>query len=91
LQDLNLFDRFRQGLGETARVWEKPGHLFNPDDFADLLSLLRLVLYFSWGGYLISASGNLLLEISHDDVGWLYAVDPNEVDVEALARLDHLA
>jgi hypothetical protein len=90
-QDMNLFDRFRQGLGETAKVGEKPGHLFYPDDQADLLSLLRLVMSFDWAEYLISSSGNLLLEIGHDDAGWLYAADPGKVDKKRLDWVDQLA
>ena len=90
-QDMNLFDRFRQGLGETAKVGEKPGHLFYPDDQADLLSLLRVVMSFDWAEYLISSSGDLLLEINHDNVGWLYAADPRKVDKERLEWIDQLA
>jgi hypothetical protein len=59
LADYNLFDRFRLGLGETAHVSEKPGHLFYPDDRADMLSLVRLVLCFDWDAYLISSFGRL--------------------------------
>jgi hypothetical protein len=89
-QDQNLFDRFRQALGETAKVWEKPGHILNPGDHTDMLSLLRLALYFGWGMHLVASSGNLLLKVFDYDVGSLYAADPAEVEKERLEWLDHL-
>lgn len=90
LQDPNLFDRFRQALGETAKVQEKPGQLFYPDDHADMLSLLRLVLHFGWGIHLVSSSGNLLFRVFDFDVGALYAADPAKLDDERLEWLDNV-
>jgi hypothetical protein len=87
-QDFNLFERFRQGLGETARVWEKPGHLFAANEHDDLLSLARLLLLMGWGLRLIPDSGNLVIEVSDYDWGRLLAADANRVSAEALLRLD---
>jgi hypothetical protein len=89
-EDWNLFKRFRQALGETAELIEKPGHLFSPGDHADLVSLVCLVLYFNWGASVVSFSGKLAVEISHDEIGWLYAAKDREVDKDWLERLDEL-
>ncbi len=87
-QDLILFERFRQGLGETATVMEKPGHLFYPGEFVNLVSVYRLTLSLDWGTYLISSSGDLVIEILHDDWATLYAATPSDLDPERLATLD---
>jgi hypothetical protein len=91
LADYNLFERFRQGLGETSKVWEKPGHLFYPGDEADLLSLLRIALYFMWGVYVISSSGRVVVEVFDGDIAAVYGADPGKLDKELLVRLDDLA
>jgi hypothetical protein len=89
-EDWNLFARFRQALGETAKLIDKPGHLFSADDRADLVSLACLVLYFNWGASIVASSGDLAVEISHDEIGWLYAADEGMVDDEQLAWLDQV-
>jgi hypothetical protein len=88
--DPNLFNRFRQALGSSSTVQEEPGQLFYPADHADLVSMLRLMLWFGWGTYVISSSGRLVLRILDCDIGTLWAADPAEVDGEKLERLDNL-
>ena len=89
-EDWNLFARFRQALGETAKLSDKPGHLLSADDHADLVSLLCLVLYFNWGASIVASSGELAVEISHDEIGWLYAADECMVDNRQLEWLDQV-
>ena len=87
--DAHLFDRFRQALGEKTSVQEKPGNLFYPGDYADLLSMLRLMLLFGWGANVIASSGKVLVRIFDYDCGELYASDPALLDQELLDQLDH--
>ncbi len=89
--DYNLFLRFRQALGDGAELLDKPGHLFGPDDHADLLSLVRYVLYAGWDCHIVSSSGRVVFRISHDDLAWLYADGNEELDEEWLERFGHFA
>lgn len=89
-QDFNLFNRFRQGLGETATVIEKPAQLFYSGEFVDLISMFRLTLCLDWGTYLIPSPGDLVIEILQDDWARLYAAAPAEFDAERLAWVDEI-
>ncbi len=66
-------DVFTRREGEDAPIWDRPGHLFLPDDLHEMTSLLSLVLYFVWGAIVVSSSAELILRISHDEWIDLYA------------------
>lgn len=82
--DWNLFRRFRQALGDSAELDDKPSHVLGLEDQVDLVSLIRLVLYSFWDCYLVSADGRMVLRISHDDLAWLYVKDDKEFDEKRL-------
>ncbi|HEY3444988.1 MAG TPA: hypothetical protein VGK67_01440 [Myxococcales bacterium] len=74
-EDLNLFTRFRQSYGEGRNLREAPGHLIKADEREALRSLVALMLYFVWGGSLLSRTMGLLVQISHDDTIGVFAKD----------------
>ena len=87
---MNILDRFRQALGEPAKVWDKPGHVFRGKHL-EMESLLRLVLALYWDVYFVSSSGKLVVSVwDADSVCSLYAADPELLDTEVLKRLDEL-
>ncbi|QDU87522.1 hypothetical protein Pla175_08840 [Pirellulimonas nuda] len=64
-----LFDRFRQSLGETRPLIETPGHLSEPCERDDGLSILVMSMLFSWDCGVFSSSGRDALFVSHDEWG----------------------
>jgi hypothetical protein len=67
-EDRVLFDGFRRSLGESRPIQEKPGHILERGDLKHAASLLGMVLYFVWGALLVSAEGDVMVEISHDEM-----------------------
>lgn len=67
-EDRGLFNGFRRALGEYREIQEAAGHVFGPRDVQQVASLLAMVLYFNWGAIVASSSGDLVVEISHDEV-----------------------
>jgi hypothetical protein len=84
-EDRHLFTGFRQSLGEHSPLPEKPGHLFSAIDLETVGSLLAMALYFCWGAVLVSASGDFLLRVTHDEQIHTYARD--EVDLSKIHTL----
>jgi len=74
-EDWNLFDRFRQTLGEERKLYESPGHVFTKDDRDNVRSLLAMVLYFFCGAIVVFGEGKLLIRISHDEFVDIYSKD----------------
>lgn len=74
-EDLNLFTRLRQSYGEGRSLDSAPGHLVEADERDALRSLVALMLYFVWGGSLLSRTLGLLVQISHDETIGVYARD----------------
>lgn len=88
--DWNLFRRFRQALGDSAEVYDKPSHVLGPEDQVDLVSMVRLFLYSNWDFYLVSALGRMVFKIvSHDNLAFLYANDDRELDQKRLKLLPY--
>lgn len=67
-EDRVLFDGFRRSIGEDREIQEAAGHVFGPNDIRQVASLLAMVLFFNWGGVVVSSRGDLVVEISHDEV-----------------------
>jgi len=78
-EDTVLFDAFRRSLGTERPLIELPGQIFDANEFRYAQSLVGMVLYFFWGGLLVSGSGRLVVRVSHDE--WLgLAGEPQDVD-----------
>lgn len=78
-----LFDRFRQGLGESRDLAAAPGQLAGPADREDLTSLLALSLYFCWDASLYIAAGRALIALTHDEM-----LDVAARDVATLVEIE---
>jgi len=66
-----LFKTLRRALGEERALIEIPGHLIEPSEAADGLSLLLVTCLFLWDGWLYSRS-RVVIEVSNDEVGTVY-------------------
>jgi hypothetical protein len=78
-----LFTRFREAFGERRPLIETPGHLLNPDETDDALSIMSVSLLFLWNCHVLSGSGRDAVFTSHDEFGWLASRDPA---IAAMAR-----
>jgi hypothetical protein len=65
----DLFNRYRQSLGETRPLMEAAFHVFERTDEEAFISVLCMVLFFSWDASVFDLAGRSLLQTSHD--GWL--------------------
>jgi len=74
-EDWNLFNGFRNSLGEDSLLYQKPGHIFSKKDIGSLRSLLAMVLYFFWGAVVVPRQMDFLVKISHDEYIDVYAKD----------------
>jgi hypothetical protein len=80
-QHMPLFSRFREAFGEPRPLIEVPGHVLQPHEAADALSLLILSLLFFWDCHVLTASGRDALFVSHDEYGWFASRDSSVVRV----------
>ena len=70
-EHMPLFKTLRRALGEPRELIEIPGHLIEPSEAADGLSLLIVASLFLWDAWLYSRSG-VVIELSNDEVGAVY-------------------
>jgi hypothetical protein len=63
-----LFTTWRAAFGETRSLMEAPGHLVEPHQDADGLSVLVVASLFLWDCWMYLETG-LIVMISHDEVG----------------------
>jgi hypothetical protein len=70
-EHMPLFKTLRRALGEERELIEIPGHLIDPAESDDGLSLLIVACQFLWDGWLYSRSG-VVVEVSNDEVGAVY-------------------
>lgn len=83
----DLFNGYRQSLGETRPVRDRPAHICTPTDEAAVFSLLSMVLYFVWGAVLAASSGEVVVRISHDEWVDVYAKDVTEHEEDLFATV----
>lgn len=68
-EHLDLFYGYRRSLGEVRPLVEAPVHVFELSEEDALVSVLSMVLFFSWDASVFDLAGRSLLQTSHD--GWL--------------------
>lgn len=68
-QHLDLFDTYRLGVGETRSLEDAPLQVFSTKEDPTLISILCMILYFSWNAEIASMDERWLITISHDN--WL--------------------
>jgi hypothetical protein len=76
-QQMPLFTRFRQALGESRPLIESPGHLVAATDSDDAISIIATSLLFIWDCYGISSSGRDAFYISYDEYCVFASRDPS--------------
>jgi hypothetical protein len=83
-QHMPLFTRFRQAFGEVRPLIEAPGHLLNPSELDDAVSIFIVSFAFLWNCHLLTSSGRDAVFISHDEYGWFASRD--ESVAQSVAR-----
>jgi hypothetical protein len=80
-QRMHVFDRFRMAYGESRRLIDSPGHIFDQTEIEDATSFVTLAVLFLWDCYVVTPNRSKLLYFSHDEHGAAKGLDiANEVD-----------
>jgi hypothetical protein len=74
-QRMHIFDRVRMSYGETRRLIDSPGHLFDGVEFEDGTSFATIAALFLWDCYVVTPERTKLLFLSHDEFGATKGVD----------------
>jgi hypothetical protein len=53
-QRMHVFDRFRLSYGETRRLIDSPGHVFDQKEIEDATSFVTIAVLFLWDCYVVS-------------------------------------
>ena len=85
--EMRLFDAYRRSLGETRRLIDSPGHVFDESDCVRVECLLDMALYLFWDACLLDGSGRLAVVLSNDEFVALYSTDAQHLGSVA-KRLD---
>jgi hypothetical protein len=68
-QRMHIFDRFRMSYGESRRLIDSPGHIFDREEIEDAISFVTFAVLFLWDCYVVSPKRSKLLFFSHDEYG----------------------
>jgi hypothetical protein len=74
-QRMHIFDRFRLSYGETRRLIDSPGHVFDQKEIEDATSFVTIAALFLWDCYVVSQQRTKLLFLSHDEYGAAKGMD----------------
>jgi hypothetical protein len=74
-QRMHVFDRIRMSYGETRRLIDSPGHLFEGTEIEDGTSFVTIAALFLWDCYVVNPNRTKLLYLSHDEYGATKNVD----------------
>lgn len=74
-QRMHVFERFRMSYGETRRLIDSPGHVFEHGEIEDAISFVTLAVLFLWDCYVVTPTGRELLFFSHDEWGLAQGID----------------
>jgi len=66
-----LFTRYRSSFGEERPLIDVPGHLLEPHDDEEAVSILAMSLLFFWDCYVLPISKRGTFFTSHDESCWL--------------------
>jgi hypothetical protein len=82
-ENLDLFYGYRRSVGESRPLIEAPVHLFERADEDAFVSILCMVFYFVWDGWVFDVEGKALVRISHDE--WLEIRADDEETIKEFA------
>jgi hypothetical protein len=74
-QRMHVFDRLRLSYGETRRLIDSPGHVFDQKEIEDATSFVTIAALFLWDCYVVSRQRTKLLFLSHDEYGATKGMD----------------
>lgn len=80
-QRMHIFDRFRKSYGETRRLIDSPGHVFEHGEIEDAISFVTLAVLFLWDCYVVTPKRGELLFFSHDEHGLAKGFDMGAIGV----------
>ena len=80
-QHMPLFTRFREALGESRALIEAPGHLFQPDEVDDAISVLAVAMLFFWDCHVLPAGNGPAFVTSHDVWNAFVALHAGDLEV----------
>jgi hypothetical protein len=86
----DLFYGYRSGRGDARGLRDASVYNFSPEDANQFVSIVSMVLYFSWDARVFDAGGAFSINISHDgviDCAVLSAVALEQLESE-FSRLD---
>ena len=66
-EHFDLFDTYRMGAGEKRSLEAAPIQRFSSEEDAAMISILCMILYFSWNAEIASMDEHWLITISHDN------------------------
>jgi hypothetical protein len=72
---MHIFDRFRLSYGETRRLIDSPGHVFDQKEIKDATSFVTIAALFLWDCYVVSHQRAKLFFLSHDEWGATKGLD----------------
>jgi hypothetical protein len=85
-QRMHIFDRFRMSYGETRRLIDSPGHLFDHTEMEDATSFVTFAPLFLWNCYVTNPNRSKLLYFSHDEYGVVKGVElPGDVRIRSVS------
>src|SRR5262249_47497672 len=85
-QRTHVFDRLRMSYGETRRLIDSPGHLFDQTEIEEAISFVTIAVLFMWDCYIVVPNRRKLLYLSHDEFGLSKGFElPNSTPVQSAA------
>jgi len=86
---MHVFDRFRMSYGETRRLIEAPGHVFNQTEIEDAISFVTIAVLFLWNCHVVTPERRKVLYFSHDEWGFAKGVEFEFEGVQKARRVKH--
>jgi hypothetical protein len=64
----DLFYGYRLAHGDRRRLHEAALYKFLPDDINEFVSIVSMILYFSWDARMVDAAQSCVINLSHDQL-----------------------
>ncbi|MGA7342036.1 MAG: hypothetical protein WBX18_15630 [Terracidiphilus sp.] len=86
----DLFYGYRSGRGDARSLRDASVYNFSPEDANRFISIVSMVLYFSWDARVFDASGTFSINISHDEVIDCFVLSPVTLEqlISEFSRLE---
>ena len=86
----DLFYGYRSGRGDPRCLQDASVYEFTPQDSEQFMSIVSMVLYFSWDARVFDADGTFFINLSHDEIVYCVVSSPDSLEllVSEFARLE---